>query len=200
MKPTYVLKHMNNLDLDGADLLNRFSFPWSDRETPRTEFRAVWNEEIVRFRFEVDDDDLVLDSARDRDQAILGSDRVELFFARDAGLLEPYFGLEIDPRGWVYAYEARYYRRFDASWSLPNLHVNGEFFPGGYAVEGFIPVKSLRDMGCWHETGLHVGVYRAEFRHGEEGVEQDWISWVHPRTRKPDFHVPASFGRFELGR
>ena len=29
-----------------------------------------------------------------------------------------------------------------------------------------------------------------------DGIVQDWISWIHPGTQKPDFHVPASFGTF----
>jgi hypothetical protein len=44
-----------------------------------------------------------------------------------------------------------------------------------------------------------VGVYRAEFSHlPSGGVHFGWLSWLQPITEKPDFHVPSSFGVWEL--
>jgi hypothetical protein len=44
-----------------------------------------------------------------------------------------------------------------------------------------------------------AGVYRAEFSHNADGsIHQGWMPWVNPHTERPDFHVPSSFGVFEL--
>ena len=65
---------------------------------------------------------------------------------------------------------------------------------------------------------IRCGLYRAEFSHDRSGrpvvqkeslhnlgrkVEgpppiEEWISWVDPKTKEPDFHVPASLGWLEF--
>ncbi len=195
---TYSVKFDADLALDAGELLDDFSFPWLDRPCPRTEFQAVWNEAALRFRFDVDDDDVVAFEGVDQDESVLGSDRVELFFATDRNLDQTYFGAEMDPRGWVYDYSARYYRQFDPSWTFTGLECRGEKRGDGYSVEGTIELESLRSMNCLNGKAIIAGIYRGEFSHGVDGIVQDWISWVDPKTEKPDFHVPSSFGRFLL--
>jgi hypothetical protein len=197
---TYRVLHSASLDPFAGERLDDFQFPWLDRPAPLTIFRAVWNEEFFKFRFEVEDDDLVLDPHEDPGEAVLGSDRVELFFASTRDLSTPYYGAEMDPRGGVYDYEAIYHRKFDPTWSFPGLKFAGEFVEGGYEVEGTIPLAVLRELGCLSGDEMIAGVYRAEFSHGPDGVVQDWISWIHPGTEKPDFHVPGSFGTFLFER
>lgn len=193
---TYLVRHSASLDPQAGDLLEDFSFPWLDRPAPLTAFRAVWNEAFFAFRFEVEDDDLVLDPSDDPDQAVLGSDRVELFFASSADLTTPYYGAEMEPRGGVYDYKAVFHRRFDDTWRFPGLEFSGVLVEGGYEVGGTIPLEVLRELGCLSGSEMTAGVCRAEFSHGSGGVVQDWISWIHPGTETPDFHVPGSFGRF----
>lgn len=195
---TYHVRRSDTLVSQEGDLLEDFRFPWLDRPAPRTAFRAVWNEESFAFRFEVEDDDLVLDPAADPDAAVLGSDRVELFFATSPDLSTPYYGAEMDPRGGVYDYKAIFHRQFDDTWRFPGLEFSGVFVEGGYEVEGRIPLAVLRDLGCLVGSEMTTGVYRAEFSHGSDGVVQDWISWIHPGTATPDFHGPGSFGTFVL--
>lgn len=193
---TYTVRHSSSLDLDQGDKLEDFVFPWIDRPCPRTVFAAVSDGETFAFRFEVEDEDLVLDPSDDPGEAVLGSDRVELFFATSPDLGTPYYGIEMDPRGGVFDYRAEFHRRFDPSWNFPGLEFVGRFPEGGYGVDGRIPLAVLRDLGCLSGERLTAGIYRAEFSHGPDGVVQDWISWIHPRTETPDFHVPASFGTF----
>lgn len=195
---TYLVRRSASLDPSEGEPLEDFQFPWLDRPAPRTEFRAVWDGETFAFRFEVEDDDLVLDSSDDPDEAVLGSDRVELFFATSPDLSTPYYGAEMDPRGGVYDYLARYHRQFDDTWKFPGLEFRGELLEGGYEVSGRIPASVLRELGCLRGETITAGVYRAEFSHGPDGVVQNWISWIHPGTETPDFHVPGSFGTFRL--
>ncbi len=195
---TYRVHRSASLDPREGQWLEDFQFPWIDRPCPRTAFAAVWDETTFAFRFEVEDGDLVLDPSDDPDQAVLGSDRVELFFASTPDLSAPYYGAEMDPRGGVYDYLARFHRQFDDTWRFPGLEFSGVLLDRGYEVEGRIPLATLRDLGCLSGSEMVAGVYRAEFSHGPGGVVQDWISWIHPGTPTPDFHVPGSFGRFEF--
>ncbi|HRQ90424.1 MAG TPA: sugar-binding protein [Bacteroidia bacterium] len=194
----YHVRHSASLDPQEGDLLEDFQFPWLDRPAPWTSFAAVWDGNTFAFRFDVEDDDLVLDPSSDPDEAVLGSDRVEFFFATSPDLSTPYYGAEMDPRGGVYDYRATYHRQFDPAWRFPGLSFTGELLEGGYSVEGTIPVSVLRELGCLRGSEMTAGVYRAEFSHGPEGVVQDWISWVHPEAEVPDFHVPKSFGLFRF--
>lgn len=200
MKQFSVL-YSEDLDLDRSNVLTDFCFPWLDADAPRTEFRAVWNEEWLKFHFDVDDSDIVLGESGDRNTAVLGSDRVELFFASSSDLTMPYFGAEMDPRGWVYDYKATTYRQIDDSWSFPEFEFEGDIRPDGYSVTGTFSVAVLRDLECLKGDGqMTAGVFRAEFSQGNGEVIENWVSWIDPGTETPDFHVPSSFGGFEFVR
>lgn len=185
-----------SLNVDDGNLLDEFTLPWVERDCPRTEFRAVWNEEKFRFRFNVEDNDIVLNDASDKDTAVLGSDRVELFFASDPELKNYYYGTEMDPRGWAYDYRAKTYRQIDDGWSFPSLKMDGEVQANGYSLAGEIDLDIFKSLDLLKGGEMIAGVYRAEFSHGDEGIIEDWMPWVDPGTEAPDFHVPSSFGRF----
>lgn len=198
----------------------RFEFPWKSATAPETVFRALWDAENLYFTFRVQDADIVvLENLRDELDAVF-EDRVELYLSRD-GRMREYFCAEIDPKGRVLDYRARFYRQFDMSWSLDGLKTAARTHPDGYEVEGAIPLHRLTALGFpAPRPGLkiRVGLYRAEFSHDRSGRVapasdihtlgrpapgpapiEDWISWVNPKTAEPDFHVPASLGwlRFE---
>ncbi len=199
MMKIYEVRLSEELDIDGGVVLEDFSCPWKSEPIPKTQFRAVWNDEALKFQFDVEDPDLVLAENADSGEAALGSDRVELFFASKPDLTTPYYGAEMDPRGNVYDYEGLFHRQINASWSFETLAYNGTFHDGGYSVVGTISLAELKSLGCLHEREIIAGVYRAEFSHGEgEEIIQDWICWVDPQTEIPDFHVPSSFGKFKL--
>jgi len=193
---TYEVKFSPDRDVGAGVLLDDFTFPWREESCPKTEFRAVWDGDVLRFRFDVEDTDLVLHEGEDADASVLGSDRVELFFASVADLSEPYFGAEMDPRGQVFDYRAIHYRRIDSAWSFPDLRLTAEVGETGYAVEGSFGLDGLRRLRCLRGREMIAGVYRAEFSHGAGGIDEDWISWIAPDSETPDFHVPSSFGRF----
>ena len=185
--------------------LGDFSFPWTDKEAPETLFKALWDDDLFYFRFEVVDEDVVLAEGADSKEKVVGSDRVEIFFTTGDDL-EPYYGLEMDPRGEVLPYETRHHRQFNWDWSCPGLKICPMLTDVGYDLQGSIPLQTFRDLGCLHEKDgrsfLKAGLFRAEFSHGvgDEAVKDDWISWVDPGGEIPDFHVPSAFGVLSFER
>lgn len=182
-----------------ADVLSDFSFPWLVKQAPETLFRALWDGDLFYFRFNVTDPDVVLGEGANAMEKVIGSDRVEIFFTT-GDKLNPYYGLEMDPRGEVLPYETRYPRQFNWEWTCPGLQVWPQLTKDGYDLEGVIPLETFRNLGCLHQKAgqlyLKAGLFRAEFSHGAgEGVViEDWISWVDPGGEVPDFHVPTAFG------
>ena len=194
-----------------ANVLTDFSFPWTRRTPPLTEFRALCNEHHLYFRFDVTDADVVLGEGANAMDKVIGSDRAEIFFSTGPKL-NPYYGIEIDPRGEVLDYEAMFHRQMNFDWSCDGLVVATSLSEVGYIVEAIIPIATFKTLGCLHrdDTGdyLLAGLYRAEFSHAPASepvipvsapVIEDWISWINPQVATPDFHVPTSFGMIRLG-
>ena len=199
----------------------RFGFPWKKARAPKTEFRALCDGTDLYFTFRVTDADVVaLEKLRDEEDEVF-EDRVEVYLSRD-NELKDYFCFEVDSRGRAFDYRGAYYRRLDTKWSFAGLETKGGPVPKGYEVEGRIPLKSLEGLGFPEiRPGVRIrcGLYRAEFSHdrSRRAVEQkeslhnlgrkvegpppieEWISWVDPKTKEPDFHVPASLGWLEFG-
>ncbi len=204
-----------------ANAERHFIFPWKKTAAPATEFLAFCDNDYLYFAFRVEDSDLVVsDKLRDKEDAIF-EDRVELYFSKDHQMKD-YFCLEIDPRGRVLDYRGSYYRQIDMKWHCEGVEAAGETKDNGYAVEGRIPLASLREFGLSQfNPGEKIlcGIFRAEFSHDCSGkpVEQqketihnrgrkpegpppieEWISWIDPKTPEPDFHVPSSLGWLEI--
>jgi hypothetical protein len=189
-------------DWSQAEALTDFTFAWENRAAPKTEFRALWNETHLHFRFDCQDDDLVLPDGSTVKDRVLGSDRVEIFLAPDLSL-KPYYCLEMSPRGDVLAYEARLYREINWDWQCDGLQIEAHIDRNHYTVTGHLPLDTLRALNVLkpgsHE--LFAGIYRAEFHRKPDGsIHSGWMPWVNPQTERPDFHVPASFGMLELVR
>lgn len=229
--PTYRVNRLVSarIELDGradepawaqAAVERRFTFPWEKKPAPATEFRALWDEANLYFSFRVEDADLVvLERLRDEEDAVF-EDRIEVYLSRDERM-EDYFCFEVDPRGRVFDYRAKSYRKFDPKWNFAGLETKAVISARGYEVEGRIPLKSLAALGfpsVRPGVKIRCGLYRAEFSHDRSGRPVDpratqhnlgrqtegpppleaWISWVDPRTKEPDFHVPASLGWLEF--
>ncbi|MGL4674483.1 MAG: sugar-binding protein, partial [Wohlfahrtiimonas sp.] len=103
-----------------AEVLTDFIYPWEKETPPKTDFRALWNDDALYFRFIVDDNDIQLGDNPDKDQAVLDSDRVELFFATSPEL-KPYYTAEMDPQGRTFDAKANFYREVDPSWNWETL-------------------------------------------------------------------------------
>jgi hypothetical protein len=176
-----------------------FSFPWEAKPAPPTVFRAFRDAATLYFSFVVNDPDVVAAERFDDESVVDGEDRVEIFLACDAAL-KRYYCIEIDPRGRVHDYAASFYRRFNSSWNCPGLRVAASITPSGYAVEAAVPLHTLGSLGVLSggpDSVIRAGIFRAEFQHGPGDKPQEhWISWVNPRTAKPDFHVPTAMGLF----
>lgn len=189
-----------NPDWSFAEVIREFTFPWEATTPPATEFRALHDDEHLHFRFDVADADLVLGSGETFKERVLGSDRVEIFLTPELSLT-PYYCFEMEPRGEVAAYRGEHYRHFDWSWQATGFTFSGQILDNGYVVQGAFALESLRHMQVLRAGSrtLYAGVYRAEFSHlAEGGVHSGWMPWVNPQTERPDFHVPSSFGLFEL--
>jgi cellulose/xylan binding protein with CBM9 domain len=203
-----------------AAVEKRFVFPWKAGPAPDTEFRALCDASNLYFYFRVRDADIVvLDRLRDKQDAVF-EDRVELFLSRDERMKD-YYCIEVDSRGRVLDYRASFYRQFDYQWHLEGLETMAAPLPGGYEVEGRIPLSSLVKLGfpvLRPRARILCGLYRAEFSHDRSGTKtpqnrsihtlgrkldgqapiEDWMSWVDPQTKEPDFHIPASLGWLEF--
>jgi len=187
-------------DCSQAEALTDFAFPWENRAVPKTAFRALWDETHLHFRFDCQDDDLVLPDGPTAKDRVLGSDRVEIFLAPDLSL-KPYYCLEISPRGDVLAYEARFYREINWDWRCDGLQIDAKINNNHYTVSGSLPLDTLRSLNVIKPQSreFFAGIYRAEFSHKPDGtIHSGWMPWVNPNTDRPDFHVPASFGVLEL--
>jgi len=203
-----------------AKVEEHFVSPWKKEAAPPTEFRAVCDGTNLWFAFRVHDADVVvLDKLRDKEDEVF-EDRVEVYFSRDEQLKD-YFCFEVDSRGRVFDYRGSFYRKLDTKWHFDGLEAKGRPTEDGYEVEGRIPLKSFEVMGfpaVRPGTKIRCGLYRAEFSHDRSGrvVEQktslhnlgrkvegpppieEWISWVDPKLKEPDFHVPETFGWLEF--
>ncbi|MDZ4404401.1 carbohydrate-binding family 9-like protein [Prosthecobacter sp.] len=188
------------LDWSQAEALTDFTFAWEDRAAPKTEFRALWDETHVHFRFDCQDEDLVLPDGPTAKDRVIDSDRVEIFFAPDLSL-KPYFCLEMSPRGDVLAYEANFYREMNWNWRCEGLQIDAKIDNNHYTVTGSLPLDTLRELNVLKagSNEIHAGIYRAEFSHKPDStIHSGWMPWVNPQTERPDFHVPSSFGVLEL--
>jgi len=177
-----------------------FSFPWEKGTAPLTEFRSLCDNEFFYFSFRLRDETIVVENKFSSESVMDTEDRVEIFFACE-DKLKKYFCLEIDPRGRVHDYAASYYRKFDSSWNCAGILTATSIINQGYVIEGSIPLKTLETLGLPRLDSSHmlkVGLFRAELNQGQDSKPQaQWISWIEPGTKQPDFHVPSAFGCFQ---
>lgn len=185
-----------------ANVNSEFTYPWEDEKAPRMNFRALHDEEFFYFRFDVESGNVLAFVDTDHKMEVVDSDRVEIFFKQDEQL-NPYYCLEMDSRGRVLDYEARYYRDFDYEWSWPagNLEVKASKNNRAYVVEGSVKLSSLTELGLLKRNVLEAGLYRGHcisLPAEDRAADLRWISWVKPDSENPDFHIPSSFGKMIL--
>jgi len=192
--------HSPQPDWSRAHVLTDFCLPWDHKPPALTEFRALWDEAALHFRFDVVDHDLVLGDATTLKERVLDSDRVEIFFTSDLSLT-PYYGFEMSPSGEALIYRAKHYREIDWEWTCPTLHLTASINESRYSVEGTLPLETLRALDVLKPNSREIfaGVFRADFALQTDGtLKRRWMPWVNPQTEKPDFHVPSAFGLWKL--
>ncbi|AHG19516.2 endoxylanase [Chania multitudinisentens RB-25] len=184
-----------------ANQLTDFSFPWDKEKVPETKFRALWTQQAIYFRFDAEDSDIQVGEHEDKDEAVLASDRVELFFSTGKALT-PYYTAEMDSRGRIFDAHANYYRQVDPTWNWRTLKTIATPIANGYRVVGKVDIAELDQLKLWqddaHKT-LMCAILRGEFSaDGHGGQKRQWISWITPDSVKPDFHIPSAFGTCHL--
>lgn len=184
-----------------AEELSDFSYPWRKESAPSTRFKALWDDTHFYFLYHAEDSDILFKQELWGEQEVVNSDRVEIFFKAD-DKMHPYYSLEMDALARVLDTEGRYHRNIDFDWSWPKgeLILQASMNKQGYIVEGKISFASLRALGMYKDDHiLKAGLYRGEYTIGaEKEPVVKWISWVHPDSETPDFHIPSSFGILKL--
>lgn len=183
-----------------ANSITDFSSPWDKASIKKIEFKAIHNSEKIFFQFKVDDYQVHIHSSTDKNDSINNSDRVELFFRKDASL-DPYYCLEIDPLARVMDFKAKPNKNFDFNWnwSSKDIEVKSTIEPNYFIVEIGITLQSLQELGLLKNGQIETGIYRAKYNKQQDAsFKPTWISWVNPNTETPNFHIATSFGLLML--
>lgn len=181
--------------------LTDFTYPWNNRKHAALTFMALHSPDWLYFLFNVNDDKRAnVYVCNNHKEEVVYSDRVEIFFRRDAEL-KRYYCLEVDPLSRVFDYEAEFHRKFDPAWHWPpsHLRVKSDFRDKGYTVEIAISRSSLTGLGVLRKSALEAGLFRADcLVVNGTSPEIEWVSWLSPDSPTPDFHIPSSFGTLLL--
>ncbi len=138
------------------------------------------------FTFEVEDSTLTLTEPFLSEADVEPEDRVELFFSPTREMQE-YYCMEIDPKGRVLDYKARYYRQFDYNWNFASLKVTAMITPWGYRIGGSLLRSELEQLGCDLENGFWMGIFQDDFKQDGSVI---WHSYIRSEDTVPDFHKP----------
>ncbi|SHG74437.1 Carbohydrate family 9 binding domain-like [Chryseolinea serpens] len=191
----------DSVSWEQAHALHDFVFPWEpEKPSAAITFRALHDDHGLYWQFRVRDKDIKTYVDKNEKSEVIFGDRVEIFFSPDT-TLSTYYCLEIDSLARVYDYRANYYRKFDSAWQWPSgqLQVQARLDENGYVVTGRIGLQSLKDLGLLTHGTLRCGLYRGKCMKIDLQQEaMQWISWVTPASATPDFHIPSSFGIFQL--
>jgi len=169
------------------------------KQPPRTRAWLFWNAEKLIFAFDCEDTNIVAQLGSTRETDVDGQDRIELFLW--SGRSEESYGcIEIGARGALHDYRARFYRKFDSSWTAPGLRYATALTPSGYRVEGEISRRGMEELGFRLEPGARIrtGLFRADFSSSKKDSQPLWITWIDAKGPKPDFHIAESFGEIVL--
>lgn len=184
-----------------ANELTDFIYPWENETPPRTSFKALHSNDWLYCFYNVIDENVQVLVKSNEKKEVIYSDRVEIFFRKDEKM-SPYYGLELDPHGRVYDYEAEFHRKFNPNWTWPagQLIVKASRTGDGYTVELAVSKESLRQFGLLKGNKIEAGIFRGECIEIIEGADSKikWISWVKPDSETPNFHIPSAFGLLVL--
>ncbi len=183
-----------------ADVISDFISPWNNIKPKKIEFRSLWDGKNLLFQFKISDKSIYIDKTDNSFNSIGNSDRVELFFRKDEKL-NPYYCLEIDATSRVMDFRAFPNKNFEFDWnfSKKDLLVKSNINKEGFIVEGSISINYLKKLDLINDDKIEVGVFGAKYdKKNDVEYEPTWISWVKPKSKTPNFHIPSSFGIFYL--
>lgn len=183
-----------------AEILRDFISPWDSAEPAKIELRALWDHDRLYFLYKVYDDTIYIDKTDDSVESIGKSDRVEIFFRKDASL-SPYYCLEIDTESRIMDFIAYPEKQFNFDWEWPENHlkVKSNIEKDFFTIEIAVSIESLRKFNLVEENKIEAGLFRAKYiRQSNLDYEPTWISWVNPNTATPNFHIASSFGTLTL--
>jgi hypothetical protein len=190
----------DDLEWDNAQVLTDFCSPWSTEKGKEVTFKALWDRENLFFNFTVLDTEIHIEKKDDSFECIGNSDRVELFFRSDAAM-NPYYCLEIDTRARIMDFIAYPDKNFDFNWNWPKngLLVKSFVKANSFIVEGSISIESLKSLNLLKNNRIETGIFRAKYiKNQNETVTPNWITWINPNTKTPNFHIASSFGALIL--
>lgn len=191
----------DNAEWKNAASLTDFIYPWERETPPLTSFKALHSKDWLYLLYQVKDENVQVLVKTNQKLEVIYSDRVEIFLRKNKKMT-PYYGLELDPNGRVYDYEATLHRQFNDRWTWPvgQLKVSASRTADGYIVEVAIGKESLKKLGLLRGNKLEAGLFRGECSEAAVGKESNikWISWVQPDSPTPDFHIPSAFGLLVL--
>ncbi|MEM9142685.1 MAG: sugar-binding protein [Bacteroidota bacterium] len=186
-----------------ASILSDFHTSWDYGEKDPLTVKALWDGTFLYFRIEVENTRAYLDSPLHHCKDIGTLDRVELFFRSNP--TSRYYGIEIHAKTSTTNFKtiAFPHTKFDFDWNWPENEIltQSKVTDYGYTVEGRISMKSLKELYLIQNEMLQVGIYRihyiqkAHFDYWPVGT-----TWVQPKSKTSDFHLPSSFGIFLLDK
>ena len=166
---------------------------------PPTDALLFWNADHLVLAFDVVDRTIRAEAPGADERAVDNQDRVEVFLW--SGRTEDaYACIEISAKGAVHDYLARFYRRFDSTWSPSAWTHAVSATPLGYRVELELAASTLEKLGLTLTAGARwrLGLFRADFSSSGPSVAPTWVTWVDAGTPQADFHVAEAFGEMRL--
>lgn len=175
----------------------------------RTRFRALWDDEGLYLRFDVDDP-APWHTMTKRDDPLWDEEVVEIFLDLD-GSGTHYAEVELSPANVLC--DVRMIRgspdkQMDLAFDIKGLSSRVLPREGGWSGLLFLPWDGLAALPSARNVSLppnpgdewRFNVYRIERPYGPEEPARDAVFASWSPTGSESFHVPASFQLFEYGR
>jgi uncharacterized protein (DUF362 family) len=157
-----------------------------------TRARFVWGKGALYALFELDGPASNTDASKPIDverEKLWGEDCVEIFLDTTAGTPKSYFEIEVGPKG-HFLDLAIDDKKSDVAWS-GGLQIATSRDKRA-VIELAITAKEIVDA-FKPGASFPLGLFRME---GKE--PRHYLAWRPPKTKKPNFHVPAAFGTLQL--
>ena len=183
-----------------ANIIPTFEYPWDPKSVQPTTFRALYDDKFLYLSYFMKDDIIIAPDSISGEKDLIEQDRVEIYVAPDKSM-EEYYCIEMDVKGRKLDYKGKFHRQFDFSWEFVDVMHQGTYTDEGYQVEAALSLQAIEDLGIIKDDAFYAGVYRADFHYGaDSSVVHVYASWLDPKVKEPDFHVPASLGKFYVSK